>query len=935
MRTIALKLVLNESADYQPSAWFLPGANVERWLDELSHSGLAESDTRLFIVPKFGSSSSSLAAPKLPSEGGSSISGLLVIPSSSSSFSSSSTISGLPCRSVLDRLYLPADAELHPPITNSELAELCPWPIAFFHPTLGLLGFDEQAALHVWELLQAPSERVENWNFARHGPAPLPALNSILVARPPGMQEIFGGAENEIGSDPITDLPEAPDEPRNTTFAKSRRDLQRMMAKAIEQAMRLFPKSSKGGAGLAGKIQGWAQRQISRMDEQLQRLRNKELHRLLSMLDKDPEAGLRHAIPLNNFAHRGIAPPGARLGTRDLSFDPHRLGGGPADFWHVPFDLQEILRRRYREMADREMQLGRHRRAAYIYAELLGDLVSAAHALKQGRLFREAAVLYEEQLHNPLEAARCLAEGGLLIEAIERYEKLGRWLEAADLYERLGNQPAADAAVRRVVNDCVAQEDLMGAAKLVEERLRAPDEAIELLLQAWPNSRQAAASIGALFRLWGRLGRHDAAVARLAQFTQEPIAPPLTLPLLSAFAGPLREYPDGRVRHDAADFSRVLIARQLERPGLPFSDAERLMEYLLRSAPEDRLLARDTHRHLASRRQSEAQHVPIRIATDANSKQPTVVRKIELPRPIKWFHLRAESNWFFALGATPMRLTLLRGIWDGQFQSLSWSCDTELARENMLLFEPMADRAKTVALTIPFTGPLNKKVFPATDLFFGQETIVATPSWLTTEHGWIFAFAEEAVWSVASPQGRWIISSHDKQGHLFWTLDITADLLEGVQQSSGAQLSLVALAQGAAVAFGNRLLITQPDGTMARIELPGQAIGLRATLPHTRQGVVVTLEHGAAMYWRGSGELLELERDMPSPMACFVPGGPLVLLSGTQGALLEVDARGVHGVTRFNTGVARPTGLCATGENGEFAILDRQGDLVIFRSPRS
>src|SRR5262249_40830286 len=270
-----------------------------------------------------------------------------------------------------------------------------------------------------------------------------------------------------------------------------------------------------------------------------------------------------------------------------------------------------------------------------------------------------------------LEAARCLAEGGLLLEAIERYEKLGRWLEAADLYERLGNQPAADAAIRRVVDDCIAQEDLLGAAKLVDERLREPDAAIVVLLQAWPTARQAGASVGALFRLWGRLGRHDAAVSRLAQFKQEPIAPPLTLPLLSALAGPLREYPDGRVRHDAADFSRVLIARQLERPGLPLSDAERLMEYLLRSAPEHRLLARDTHRNLNDRRQAEAQTVPIRILNDAGGKKPIIVRRIELPRPIKWLHLRAESNWFFALGATPMRLTLLRGIWDGQFQSLS------------------------------------------------------------------------------------------------------------------------------------------------------------------------------------------------------------------------------------------------------------------------
>jgi hypothetical protein len=94
------------------------------------------------------------------------------------------------------------------------------------------------------------------------------------------------------------------------------------------------------------------------------------------------------------------------------------------------------------------------------------------------------------------------------------------------------------------------------------------------------------------------------------------------------------------------------------------------------------------------------------------------------------------------------------------------------------------------------------------------------------------------------------------------------------------------------------------------------------------------LEHGAAMYWRGSGELLELERDLPAPFACFVPGGPLVLVSGAQGALIELDARGVHNVTRFDTGVVDPTGLCFTGNPGQFAVLGKAGDLAVFQVPR-
>ena len=189
------------------------------------------------------------------------------------------------------------------------------------------------------------------------------------------------------------------------------------------------------------------------------------------------------------------------MGPRSLNFDPRRLGGGPADFWNLPGKLQEILRRRYRETADREMQLGRYRRAAYIYAQLLGDLVSAANAFKQGLLFREAALVYEEHLKNPLEAARCLAEGGFLAEAIEHYEKLDRWLDIADLQKRAGNLAAVENAIRRVVNERLSQGDILGAAKLVEEKLQASDEALEMLLGAWPSSHQAASCVSAAFQI--------------------------------------------------------------------------------------------------------------------------------------------------------------------------------------------------------------------------------------------------------------------------------------------------------------------------------------------------------------------------------------------------------------------------------------------------
>jgi tetratricopeptide (TPR) repeat protein len=916
---LPLQLRHAPAAQHPADAWFINGNDPARWLDELARSNLAQTETRLFVITQY-------AIRNTQHE--SRVAGILVVPGSHSSASNSPA--AIPCRLVASRLFIPSDAILHPPVTDAEIRELCPWPIAFLHPTLGLSHFDSDSALQVGELLEMPVERAGQWNFARHGQPALPPLTAIILARPPTIDDIFGSAPQEIGTEPLDDLPPADGELRDDPISKSLRGLKRFIAKGMTDALSGGSESRPRGKWLKG-LENWANRQFNQVSEQLQELRNKELHRLLSLLDKDPEAALRHAIPMNNFPHRGVAPPGARLGQRSPDFDARRLGGRPADFWAVPFDLQEVLRRRYREMADREMQLGRHRRAAYIYAELLGDLVSAAHALKRGRFFREAALIYEEQLHNPLEAARCLAEGGLLLEAIERYEKHGRWLEAAELYERLGDHAAAASAIRRVVNEYLAQDDILGAAKLVEERLRLPDEAIDLLRNAWPSSRQAAACTGTLFQILARTGQHEIATEHLGMIGLAPIPNAQVLPLLTALGGPARDYPDAQVRHCASDFSRVLISHQLKLPDIGSDHVDRLMDRLVRLAPEDRLLARDGNRHLADRRNAE---ILTRRATPPPlaGKKPVIVRKFDLPRQIEWVQLRSEWHWFFALGFTRKRMTVLRGVWEGQFQSLTWdwSHDTRV-------FEPTAERGKSLALYSLTPLPVPRKIFPASDALFNQECSVGTPTWMPHGLRNCAAFEADAVWTVHLSDDRLILSCHDKRGNLQRTLDITDPINEGRDPTAGDYIvpwQMAAMAQGAAVAVANRLVITQPDGKLVSLTLPHEAERLCATLPHTRQGVAIMLKHGAVMHWRGTQELIELDRDIESPRAAFVPGGPLVLVSDSQGILLEVDARGVHGVTRFELTSKNPIGVCSTSNPGQFAVLDAKGEMVVYQVPR-
>jgi hypothetical protein len=89
-------------------------------------------------------------------------------------------------------------------------------------------------------------------------------------------------------------------------------------------------------------------------------------------------------------------------------------------------------------------------------------------------------------------------------------------------------------------------------------------------------------------------------------------------------------------------------------------------------------------------------------------------------------------------------------------------------------------------------------------------------------------------------------------------------------------------------------------------------IQLVPTFPHTRAGLAIMLEHGAAMHWIGAPGLIELDRDIASPQGAFVPGGPLALIFKGQLILLDVTPVGVQSITRLDVPIQRTVGICAT-----------------------
>ncbi len=357
---------------------------------------------------------------------------------------------------------------------------------------------------------------------------------------------------------------------------------------------------------------------------------------------------------------------------RDVNFNLlNAMGGGrPGDPWLIPTDIRQSLQQRYREAANRELNLGRHRRAAYIFAELLGDYASAASALEQGRCFREAAVLYRDRLNNRQKAAECLEHGGLLSEAIEIYKEMSLFEKAGDLCTILDRLDDAAGFYRLQVESYRRRSDLLPASRLLERKLNAPDEALQLLTAAWPDSKAAGECLLESFQLLGRLARHEEASLRILLLRQSVLNPDHATTAAKILSELSTHYPEAGVRAISADATRVVAGRQLSRPAFP--DRATMARAVARLAPEDRLLGRDAERFARAGRTAQPATPALPPVGD-----PLVIRQFALPSMLGWRTAVASGDGFYALAVEPAgdsnsTIRVVHGLWNGnaQFRTL-------------------------------------------------------------------------------------------------------------------------------------------------------------------------------------------------------------------------------------------------------------------------
>ena len=564
MLTLELSIRSQTRTALPPHALLVTGESVQAWADEIVSWNADDHKLRLIVVPRSSRDRKPIGVLVFYPDGSP-----LRVPSHC--LSTKTVEYGL----IGSQIYLPCDATIEPVISEQEISKhLVSGRNYVWHPTAGLVAADENDLLSVSDLFSTPEQIAESWDQAHCGTAWAKQLISVAMlpeAKPTATDALEGGMD-DIGSkaeeiesiDPIKDPDGRTEDPKRSPLGQARDAGVKGIAKFVRGMTSMAPVGGNTYTWV-NKLEDWAAGKLKGIHEKIEQQRFKELFRLQKLLEQDPEEGLKYALPLNsNGTSRGVSAPSSRLSRNQTNFSLSGLrSGGPADYWDIPEDLRTKLNRQYRELAEREINLGRYRRAAYIYGKLLSDLNAAARTLEAGKHYREAAVLYRTKLNRNVDAARCLDKGGLWSELIALREELQQFEMAGDVYLKLGLEDQATAAFKKAVSQQLKQQNYIEAARIEEHKLRDIDATLRVLEQGWPATEQANLCIKAIFRVLGTAGRHEDSRDWISRIEDEFSIARSQSDVLKTLSGLANGYPDQTTRELAHESTFQIVSRAL------------------------------------------------------------------------------------------------------------------------------------------------------------------------------------------------------------------------------------------------------------------------------------------------------------------------------------------------------------------------------------
>lgn len=899
--------LLQHRSEVQPpvicrTAGYLPMSSPKAWLREVKH--LRESSgqaPRLFLVPH----SSNDLRPA----------GVLLLTSNEVTFGKAV----LPLVEALDGVFILADSVLRSVPAEHERAFYFPHRFHLILPHLGTVGFGKENELRPSQLLSLTESEFE-WTLARSLPPSTPLLSGFQVPIPEEDElNLLDSDKQQVGDLrkknkklPGADSPLGKVGQAGKDLAKGAAGLGLLgvvpLAWGVGKLM--GGKRTDDNPTSLDKLHDWAKKNWNNIAD----ARQKELNRLLDMMDKNPLEGLRYAIPLSGFeGRRGEATPGWKLGRRNLSLGANSNGGYAVDGWDIDYNTQLTLERKYRQAARNETAAGNHDRAAYIYGELLGDWNAAAKSLTDAGRHREATAIYLNKLNNPSLAARALENSGLLDQAAEQYLKASNFEKAGDIYRKLEQENRA----RKCFSDAIAaNKDPLTKSRLYFEKLQDSESAIQVLEEQWRSGKNTQRHLKEHFRILKKLEEEQRALELLSEF-EKPVNGITPLNKAEVALAERKNWPSPDFKDKVEELILGFTSRSLSKDESS-REAKQLLNLLPKIQPQDPLLARDSNRFKNTAQRPKT----IRTGMREGVLEPS--RIIDIPLAAAWNSLSAASKDCASLAGRHEGLLAVAIIENEKCQATQYRiptypnapvCDHHIAYTN-----------ENQATTRVFHFPSSRKVHC-------QYADNRPP------HSPLLLEALEGILTIGRDQGQGFLTlgytklssltlnRYDFEGNFrtSHTLDLVPPDVTEQKWLVGARGNHLAIA-------GNQFITWQiPSGEFQSTELQSQVTQLEISPPHSPLAALITTETEVLLSFPNKkanrpAETINLcSTQGTRPTACYTNDGHIVIITGRDGFLFHSSNYATPCASlRFPHHFAIPKAVTAHGTGGFLVLAGQQ-----------
>lgn len=579
---------------------------------------------------------------------------------------------------VSGELYIPFNARLYPELDSGELKKLLIWDLQVFHPANGLVGFEKKDEVNLASLLVLTGPKPSDWGHAHPGlPAHAPLMMIGLEASE--SENILETIKEDVGSKPLSDIPAAEKEAGVNPIWKKILyfPLQVLLMilllfgllgqgimKILNFIVPIRPDDNPGPfTAWFRKIDNWVGQKL----QDLQKQRDSELQRLMKLFEQDSDEALQYAIPLtSSYLNRGVAPPSGKLGRRPADFNLRNLGGGRAvDSWDLSSYRQQ-LKKQYEDAANAAFQSGNFKKAAYVYAHLLGDFYSAANVLRQGKFYREAAAIYRDHIKSNQLAAECLERGGLLNEAIALYLEMGSLEKVGDLYTQMEQPDKAMSYYKTVVESHQRNKSYLHAAKVADEKMGRKKLAKDILLEGWQQATNPEPCLKQYFQMTNHAGERPMSF-EVQEFYTKHVPELKKTAFLNVLADVTYLYPEQHLEGASLNIAYEIINQQAEKGD------HSAIPLLSKFIPGDRLLSGDGRRYINNNR----------------PELPAAGNKIflTLRQDIYWLDIITCYDQILAVGKKGEDIFLARANWEGRIEYLFLFKTDKMQSDLKLIFD--------------------------------------------------------------------------------------------------------------------------------------------------------------------------------------------------------------------------------------------------------